>query len=223
MRVAIIGTGIAGNAAAWLAGPVIPELRCDLPPGGRLAPPPLTPKRLRYPVLVEQQSLGVTLSMVGERSTALTTGLSILGHRAMQRIRYTEGLSYGVQTRYEQLDGRLAHLIAHTDPLLEHSTQAGSALLDVADVLSLTGPDAAELATSCLALRRSLCPRFARRPRHSLPRRSPPPSRPPSTPSSLWSPRAREHRGPTSRPTRRRRRTPFQEPSSRICTAVAST
>jgi zinc protease len=146
----------AGNAAAWLAGPVVPELRFDLPPGGRLAPPVLTPKRLHYPVLVEQQSLGVTLSMVGLRSTALTTGLSILGHRAMQRIRYTEGLSYGVQTRYEQLDGRLAHLIAHTDPLLEHSTQAGSALLDVADVLSLTGPDAAELARAVAAMDEAL-------------------------------------------------------------------
>jgi len=49
----------AGNAAAWLAGPVIPELRFDLPPGGRLAPPALTPKRLRFPLYVESRSLGV--------------------------------------------------------------------------------------------------------------------------------------------------------------------
>jgi len=146
----------AGNAAAWLAGPVIPELRFDLPPGGRLAPPALTPKRLRFPLYVESDSLGVTLSMIGERSTALSTGLSILGHRAMQRIRYAEGLSYGVQTQYEQLDGRSAHLIAHTDPLLEHSTKAGSALLDVADVLSLTGPDADELARSVAAMDEAL-------------------------------------------------------------------
>jgi zinc protease len=146
----------SGNAAAWLAGPVIPELRFDLPPGGRLAPPAMTPKRLRFPLFVESQSLGVTVSMIGERSTALSTGLSILGHRAMQRIRYMEGLSYGVQTQYEQLDGRLAHLIAHTDPLLEHSTKAGSALLDVADVLSLTGPDAEELARSVASMDEAL-------------------------------------------------------------------
>src|SRR5258708_12987227 len=94
--------------------------------------------------------------MIGERSTALSTGLSILGHRAMQRIRYVEGLSYGVQTQYEQLDGRSAHLIAHTDPLLEHSTKAASALLDVADVLSLPGPDPERLARSVPPMHRAL-------------------------------------------------------------------
>src|SRR5260370_12373997 len=94
--------------------------------------------------------------MIGERSTELSSGLSILGQRAVQGMRDVEGLSYGVQTQYEQLDGRSAHLIAHTDPLLEHSTKAGSALLDVADVLCLSGPDGEELAGAVAAMDEAL-------------------------------------------------------------------
>jgi hypothetical protein len=83
--------------------------------------------------------------MVGIRSTALWAGLTILERRAMQRIRFSEGLSYTAQTAIQQLDGRTVHVMAMTDALPEHSTKAGSALLDVADVLSLTGPEAAEI------------------------------------------------------------------------------
>jgi zinc protease len=135
----------AGNAAAWVAGPVIPGLKIDLPPGPRVAPPPLTPKRLPLPCLAEEDGLGATASMVAPRSSALWAGTGILERRAMQRIRFIEGLSYGVQTSVQQLDGRVVHVIATTDALPEHATQAGAALLDVADVLSLTGPDRAEL------------------------------------------------------------------------------
>src|SRR5260370_3906834 len=94
--------------------------------------------------------------MIGERSTELSSGLSILGHRAVQGMRDVEGLSYGVQAPYEQLGGRSADLIGRPDPLREHSTKAGSALLDVADVLSLTGPDAEELARSVAAMDEAL-------------------------------------------------------------------
>ena len=57
----------------------------------------------------------------------------------------TEGLSYGVQTNIDELDGRTVHALATTDALPEHATKAATALLDVADVLSLSGPDPTEL------------------------------------------------------------------------------
>jgi len=135
----------SGNAAAWVAGPVIPSLKFELAPGPRIPPPPPTPKRLPFPVVAEDRSPGVTASMVGTRSPALSTGLSVLAHRALQRIRHAEGLSYNVQTAIDSLDGRTVHALAMTDCLPEQATQAGSALLDVADVLSLTGPDHAEI------------------------------------------------------------------------------
>jgi predicted Zn-dependent peptidase len=135
----------AGNAAAWVAGPVIPGLKIELPPGGRLAPPSLTPKKFRTPCVVEDPSLGATISMVTPRSTALWAGMGILERRGMQRIRFNEGLSYGVQATTQDLDGRMVHALASTDAMVEHATKAGSALLDVADVLSLTGPEPAEL------------------------------------------------------------------------------
>jgi hypothetical protein len=56
-----------------------------------------------------------------------------------------EGLSYGVQTAVHELDGHTVHALASTDAMVEHATKAGSALLDVADVPSLTGPDPSEL------------------------------------------------------------------------------
>lgn len=136
----------AGNCAAWVAGPVIPSLKIELPPGPRNPPPPLVPKNLPLPVVAEHPSPGVTASMVAPRSTALLAGLAILQHRAMQRIRHLEGLSYSVQSDYGHLDGQTAHALVTTDVLPEHAKQAGSALLDVADVLSLTGPEPAELA-----------------------------------------------------------------------------
>jgi zinc protease len=135
----------SGNATAWVAGPIIPSLGFALPPGGRIAPPVPAPKRLPFPVVVEDEGLGVTASMVGTRSAALSAGLSILGYRGRQRIRYTEGLSYNVETAIQELDGRIVHALATTDSLPEHASKAGSALLDVADVLSLTGPDTAEI------------------------------------------------------------------------------
>lgn len=135
----------AGSAAAWVAGPVIPGLKIDLPPGPRLPPPVLTPKQFLTPCVVEDSSQGATVSMISERSMALAVGMAILERRAMQRIRFNEGLSYGVQTAIHELDGRMVHAIASTDAMVEHATKAGSALLDVADVLSLTGPDATEL------------------------------------------------------------------------------
>jgi zinc protease len=135
----------AGNAAAWVAGPVIPGLRIQLPAGPRLGPPLLTPKRLILPCVVEQEGLGATASMVAPRSTALWAGVTILARRSMQRIRFSEGLSYTAQTAIEQLDGLTVHALAMTDALPEHATKAGSALLDEADVLSLTGPEPAEI------------------------------------------------------------------------------
>ena len=142
----------AGNAAAWVAGPVIPGLKIDLPPGPRLPPPVLTPKEIRLPCVVEDRSVGATVSMISERSSALSAGMAILERRAMQRIRFNEGLSYGVQAATHELDGHMVHAIASTDALAEHVSKAGSALLDVADVLSLTGPDAAELQLIASAL-----------------------------------------------------------------------
>lgn len=134
-----------GNVAAWVAGPVIPGLKIDLPPGPRLPPPTPTPKNLRLPCLWEDAGQGATISMIGKRSSALWAGMAILERRAMQRIRFNEGLSYGVQTATHELDGRMVHALATTDAMIEQVTQAGTALLDVADVLSLTGPDATEL------------------------------------------------------------------------------
>jgi zinc protease len=135
----------SGNAAAWVAGPVIPELRFDLAPGARIPAPAPVPKQLRSPCVTQDRSHGVTASMIGARSTALATGFSVLEYRARQRIRHAEGLSYTVQTAIEQLDGRVVHALAMTDALQDHAKKAGSALLDVADVLSLSGPEPAEI------------------------------------------------------------------------------
>ena len=134
-----------GNVAAWIAGPVIPGLKIDLPPGPRMPPPPLTPKRLVLPCVAEEPGLGAVASMVAPRSTALWVGLQVLERRAMQRVRYQEGLSYNVGAAIEHLDGQTVHAFATTDALPEHVTRAASALLDVADIVSLTGPDASEI------------------------------------------------------------------------------
>ena len=146
----------SGNATAWVAGPVIPGLKIDLPPGGRLAPPVVTPKNLRLPCLYEDRTQGAAVSMVSARSTALWAGMAILERRAMQRLRFNEGISYGVQTAVHDLDGRMVHALASTDAMVEQVTQAASALLDVADVLSLTGPDAAELQFIASALEEAM-------------------------------------------------------------------
>ena len=135
----------AGNVAAWVAGPVIPGLHVDLPPGPRIPPPALVARSFPVPCVTEDGSLGATVSMVSPRSAALAAAMAILERRGMQRIRFTEGLSYGVQTNIDELDGRTVHALATTDALPEHATKAATALLDVADVLSLSGPDPTEL------------------------------------------------------------------------------
>ena len=76
------------------------------------------------PCVTEDGSLGATVSMVSPRSAALAAAMAILERRGMQRIRFTEGLSYGVQTNIEELDGRTVHALASTDALPEHATKA---------------------------------------------------------------------------------------------------
>src|SRR6266480_126191 len=128
----------AGNVAAWVAGPVIPGLHVDLPPGPRIPPPALVARSFPVPCVTEDGSLGATVSMVSPRSAALAAAMAILERRGMQRIRFTEGLSYGVQTNIEELDGRTVHALATTDALPEHATKAATALkvaLDTAIVV----------------------------------------------------------------------------------------
>ena len=135
----------ADNAAAWVAGPIIPRLMIDLPRGARLGAPALTPKRLQFPCVAEVEGPGAMASMIAARSTALWAGLRIVERRAVDRIRSKEGLSCGVQTTIQQLDGRTVHALAATDAPPEQVTRAAAALLDVADLVSLTGPGEEEI------------------------------------------------------------------------------
>jgi hypothetical protein len=144
------------NAAVWMTGPP-DELELRLPTGERATPPTAEPLReLTLPCQLAAGAGGVSIGMVGERSTALSVGFGVALLRAHTRLRLESGLSYDTGGTYEPIGPDLAHLILGADCLDKHARKVRDELLDVLRGLAEAGPTEDELDQVRVERRRTL-------------------------------------------------------------------
>jgi zinc protease len=138
-----------GNAAIWLTGPEPGPLELALPPGEQHLPPePWTIPEVvaASPSLYRGGMYGaIAFSFEAERSVALRTGLSILGHRIQDRLRFELGLSYDVGGAYSPLTADRAHVTLVCDATEQNSPRVAAEMLGVLDALAAEGPSDEEL------------------------------------------------------------------------------
>jgi hypothetical protein len=135
------------NAAVWMTGPPAPGLEIELPRGRRRPPPEPTPLQLlELPGHAAGGRGGITVSFVGERSTALTTAAGLLEERIHRRLRIEAGLIYHVSGTYVPLTSSSAHVTLGADCLDEHAPLVCEGILAELRRLADDGPEADELA-----------------------------------------------------------------------------
>ena len=146
------------NAAMWFSGDPPADLDLDLPSGTRMpAPLAVTMPDIELPAfscLSEQRGIGV--SLLGERSAALSAGSRLLAERTRDRLRRDLGLTYSVTDGYWRMNAGQAHLILQADATPGHAQPVLDAFLDVLDDLASSGPAEADLERHALLNERYL-------------------------------------------------------------------
>ena len=139
-----------GQAALWLHGPRAPhDMRWTLPPGDRLALPPVDPlPGLRLPAWIPEGSGGIAVAMMAARSWATTIGLGVAMRRLHARLRVDEGLVYDVDADYQPLGAEQAHVLLSAGCLDEHAERVARLTLVTLEDLASAGPTQEELETA---------------------------------------------------------------------------
>lgn len=136
-----------GNACIWSTAPLPETLDVELRDGPRVAPPaPVSVIRNLPAYLQLKPAHWVALDGVGERSSGLLMGASILGKRARARLRHDAGLTYQTGVLYDPLNATTAHAVVATDTLPEHASEVQRLLLGVVAELRTDGPTQEEMA-----------------------------------------------------------------------------
>ena len=145
-----------GNAVAWMSAEPPEDLELALPAGPAWpAPAPEPIPQLVLPAQVDQGTGGVALSLLVDRSIAITTALALAAERAHDRLRLDAGLSYAVYGGYVRLDADSAHAILQADCKDHNAARVRDELLGVLDDLASSGPTEEELERDLAAYRRS--------------------------------------------------------------------
>lgn len=144
------------NAAMWFSGPPPEGLDLDLPEGSRRPmPAPRNLEGLQLPAfaLLEGNTFG--LSLLAERSTAISTATRFLFERTQDHLRRDLGLTYAVGGNYWRLDAETVHLILLADSSPGHAATVRDGLFKVVDDLAESGPTDEELERAVLDAERA--------------------------------------------------------------------
>jgi zinc protease len=138
-----------GAAALWLCGPdpaqVGERLSLPLRPGGAHPIPPITLAGGSGPSWVAENVAGPQLSFLVRRTSAFTTGISVLHQRLQQKTRHEHALAYVVGGSYIPLDRDLAHAHLGAEALPEHQRELTEVFFSVVDEFLERGPQIEEL------------------------------------------------------------------------------
>jgi zinc protease len=115
----------SSNAVLWLSGPPPSGLRLDLPASdaARGREPDLAGVDLPLPCWTSYQSRWVSLTMLGPRSAAFSTGMAILSEELKRDLRHEGGLSYSVGGTYHRVGVNSAYAALWADSA-ENQAQA---------------------------------------------------------------------------------------------------
>lgn len=136
----------AQNSVLWLSGEPPDDLRVSLPSGAAVsAPRPEAIPSLDLPAELDARVDGVTLTLVGERSSSLHAAFAIASERARVSLREDAGLSYAPTGDYRPLDGETAHLFLTADCRRPDAARVRAGLVRTLDDLASDGPTSEEL------------------------------------------------------------------------------
>jgi zinc protease len=134
-----------GNAVLWIAGPVPPRLRIELPSGPAMAQQELRPLRPELPGFIAAGRGGIGMSLEGSRTLEMYVALDVLQRRLTRVLRHEHGLTYDVQRLSEDLDRDLMHTWMAADALSDQVSIAAHTMLSTFESLAETGCDRAEI------------------------------------------------------------------------------
>ena len=152
----------ADNAVLFMTGSLPERFELELQSGSRMAVPLAEPLPYRMPAWAHHRIPGVGISMICHYSVEAGVLADVLGKRAMNRLRFVEGLSYEVTAELKRLDLDRHHLFLWADGLVEKLGAVRSDMLEVIDQLADEGATPEELKTESDTLRKNLGdPNFA--------------------------------------------------------------
>jgi hypothetical protein len=144
------------NAVLFVSGEPPPSLRLDLPPGLRRPEPAPLELPLTLPAYAQRRVGGAGAGMVGTRSSELLLASNIVARRALDSLRYKQGIAYHVASNYLPTGPDRAHVTFWTDC---EQIQAGAVLTglvaSVYDVATI-GPTTDELKAEVDQFRKSV-------------------------------------------------------------------
>jgi predicted Zn-dependent peptidase len=144
------------NAVLFVSGEPPPNLRLNLPPGVRRPEPKPEELHLTLPAYAQRRVGGAGAGMVGARSSELLLASNIVARRALESLRYKQGIAYHVASNYLPTGPDRAHVTFWTDC---EQTQAGAVLTGlVASVydVATVGPTEVELKAEVEQFRKSI-------------------------------------------------------------------
>lgn len=137
---------VRGNATLWLSSAPPDDLDLSaLPAGGRVPAPPVEPLPHRLPGWAPGLAGAVGASLLGTRTVAFATAVSVLEQRLHRRLRQDEGRSYQVGTAYERWNADDCEVLVYADAQPDDIGAVRSALAEELYRLGDAGPDEAEI------------------------------------------------------------------------------
>jgi len=126
-----------GNAVMWMTAAPSPNLRFDLPEGGKRPGPVLSVVAREYPGwFLDNASGGVSVSATVPRTAVSTIFNDIASTRLNDSLRTEQAISYSPRAMYDPLNGETAHLVLFADAKKERRKELGDAFGAVIEALS---------------------------------------------------------------------------------------
>jgi len=137
------------NAVLCLSGEPPAGLRLDLPAGTLMPEPPSPELSLTLPAYAQRRVGGAGAGMVGTRSSELILASNIVARRALDTLRYKQGIAYHVGSNYLPTGPERAHVTFWSDCEQAHAGAVLSGLVSSVYDVATVGPTDDELRSEC--------------------------------------------------------------------------
>lgn len=144
------------NAVLFVSGEPPSGLRLDLPPGARNPEPPSPELSLTLPAYAQRRVGGAGAGMVGARSSELILASNIVARRALETLRYKQGIAYHIASNYLPTGPERAHVTFWSDCEQAHAGAVLSGLVSSVYDVATVGPTEDELRSEVEQFRKSI-------------------------------------------------------------------
>jgi zinc protease len=144
------------NAVLCMSGKPPLGLRLNLPQGARMSEPPSYELTLTLPAYAQRRVGGAGAGMVGTRSSELILASNIVARRALDSLRYKQGIAYHVGSNYLPTGPERAHVTFWTDCEQVHAGAVLSGLVSSVYDVATVGPTQDELKSEVDQFRKSI-------------------------------------------------------------------